>query len=248
MHSLSKRQLLVVGVGALATAAAALILVKRPLARPGDSLPTIGASAPLGSTEPALNPAAIPSSENGAALGKPYEFSDCEARGHTFGEWKPRREEILAAAVTLSASLCYGYWEFDQRRIAATFTRCSAEARSATIGFQIVQPNGGCSLTFRTASWEKRRWIWVYSAYAWGGQIGDQIDILEVHGARLVPYASRWQCSATRENAITATTPPSESPETQISRELRGDWSTFPPELRGFFCEGKLTAENLNDP
>lgn len=226
----TKTLLLIVVASALAGAATTLLLVKLPLGSGAGS-----------------NPPSVPSGKNDAPS-KPYELSDCEARGHSFGEWKAQTDEVLAAAVTLSASLCYGYWEFDPRRLAATFMQCSEQAHSPTVSFQVVEPNGGCTLTFRTASWQQRRWIWVQSAYAWGGQFGDQIDILEVRAARSVPYATRWQCSAARADAIAATTPPSESPETQISPELRGDWSTFPPELRGFLCEGKLTAENVNDP
>jgi hypothetical protein len=183
-----------------------------------------------------------------AGTAKPYPITDCEVRTKNYGDWRASVELTASAVAELATGLCYNYWELDPRRAAATSETCSALVRSATVSFQVTEPEGGCGLTVRTANLGTRRWIWVQSVYARGGQVGDQIDVLELRGAALVPYARHWQCGIGWDDARKTSTPPSDRSSSELSPELRADWARLPPVLRGFLCTGELIGENLSEP
>jgi hypothetical protein len=218
------------GTPTIDTAAAALSLPPPPAASPA-GLPSLAPSA----------------TDSAASRAKPYEISDCEVRTANYGDWRAGVQLVTAAAAELATRLCYNYWEFDPRRMAATLKTCATEAHSPTMKFNIVESQGSCELTVRTANLGQRRWVWVHSLYARNAQFGDQIDILEVRGEKLVPYARFWQCG-NREQAMKATRPPSDSPASQLSAELRADWPALPADLRGFLCTGDTLGDDLSKP
>lgn len=201
------------------------------------------ASAAATGSDGAGAAAAAPSVVPSAA---PYPFGECEQLSKNFGAWSPSPLEVAAAAAQVATRACYGYWEHDPRRLAATVQACAAAAGASTVSFQVPRSEGGCSFKFRSASFEARKWIWVETFYARAGQFGNQIDILELSQVKLTPYASAWQCNLSWEEAARSQAPPHESGE--VSAVMRADWRAFPPPLRGFLCKAEFFGESLTAP
>jgi len=152
---------------------------------------------------------------------------------------------MAAAAAKVSTRLCAGYWEHDPRRVAASVRQCASIAGAATVGFMVPQPEGGCTVQFRSVSWKDRKWVRVRSDYARGGQFGSIIDILEMRGQSFDDYASTWQCQLDWERAVRGDDLPQ---ETGDATRLRAEWKNFPASLRGFLCTAEHIGENLGAP
>jgi hypothetical protein len=174
---------------------------------------------------------------HGAGPAVPYPIADCQASTANYGDWKAPSEVIASAVAGIGKTLCYGYWELEPRRVESSVRACTARVNASTVKFRISEPDGGCEVQVLTAKQGERRWVWVRSMYARGGEVGDQQDIVELRGASVAPYAHYWQCGLSSEDARK---PDALGREEGPSAEMRADWPSLPPELRVFLCRGDL--------
>lgn len=235
--------------GAIASAGVAAAVLyqtkvpnERPHSReaPGSTKPPDGSS-----TSSAAPKTPATTAEPGGVA--PYPIEECERLSKNYGGWVPPIQEAMDAAAKVATQICYGYWEHDPRRLAASVRHCATQAGGNTVSFRIPRPEGGCTFALRAVSWENRRWIWMESFYARGGQFGNRLDILEVTRAGFEPYASGWQCPSTWEEAVANQSLPATADD-GVSPTMRAEWKTLPPSLRGFLCTAEFVGDDLSAP